>query len=93
MMSHEPAAPSVAIPKLLDGQKAIVTGGGSGIGKGIALALGEAGADVLVNFACRTLLPFSGGRERERSDRRARPLQRRVGRLSFTVWLRDRAQG
>jgi len=27
-----------------------------------------------------TILPFSGGRERERSDRRARPLQRRVGR-------------
>lgn len=32
----------------LDGQKAVVTGGGKGIGRGIALALAEAGADVLV---------------------------------------------
>ena len=30
-------------PELLAGQKAIVTGGSSGIGKAIALALGEAG--------------------------------------------------
>jgi hypothetical protein len=29
-----------------------------------------------------TILPFSGGRERERSDRRARPLQWRVSRLT-----------
>lgn len=48
--SSEPAPPQIAVPKLLAGQKAIVTGGSSGIGKAIALALGEAGADVLVNF-------------------------------------------
>ena len=47
----EPALPSCPIHKVLNGQKAIVTGGSSGIGKGIALALGAAGADVLVNFA------------------------------------------
>ena len=35
---------------MLAGQKAVVTGGSSGIGKAIALALGKAGADVLVNF-------------------------------------------
>jgi glucose 1-dehydrogenase len=34
----------------LHGQKAIVTGANSGIGRGIALALGAAGADVLVNY-------------------------------------------
>jgi glucose 1-dehydrogenase len=34
----------------LAGQKALVTGGSSGIGRGIALALGEAGADVMVNY-------------------------------------------
>jgi len=34
----------------LKGQKALVTGANSGIGEGVALALGEAGADVVVNY-------------------------------------------
>jgi glucose 1-dehydrogenase len=33
----------------LDGQKAIVTGASSGIGRAVAVALGEAGAEVVVN--------------------------------------------
>ena len=36
--------------KILKGQKALVTGANSGIGKAIALALGHAGADVAVNY-------------------------------------------
>jgi len=43
-------APSLAVPKLLTGQKALVTGANSGIGKGVAIALGQAGADVVVNY-------------------------------------------
>jgi len=35
---------------LLGSQKALVTGASSGIGRAIALALAEAGADVVVNF-------------------------------------------
>jgi glucose 1-dehydrogenase len=35
---------------LLGGQKALVTCASSGIGRAIALALAEAGADVVVNF-------------------------------------------
>lgn len=35
----------------LEGQTAIVTGGSSGIGKACAIALGEAGANVVVNYA------------------------------------------
>ncbi|MBD3402676.1 glucose 1-dehydrogenase [candidate division GN15 bacterium] len=34
----------------LTGQKALVTGGSSGIGEGIAIELGKAGADVVVNY-------------------------------------------
>ncbi len=42
--------PNPAVHSVLSGQKALVTGANSGIGKGVALALGEAGADVVVNF-------------------------------------------
>jgi glucose 1-dehydrogenase len=37
-------------PQLLKGQKALVTGANSGIGKGVAIALGQAGAEVVVNY-------------------------------------------
>jgi len=37
-------------PGVLAGQKALVTGANSGIGRGVAVALGKAGADVIVNY-------------------------------------------
>jgi len=43
-------APNVPIHKTLMGQKALVTGANSGIGRGVAIALGQAGADVVVNY-------------------------------------------
>lgn len=42
--------PKCESPKTLKGQKALVTGAKSGIGKACALALGKAGADVVVNY-------------------------------------------
>ena len=56
-MNEDPHAPypPVVMPSLerqvvLKGQKALVTGASSGIGRQVAIALGHAGADVVVNF-------------------------------------------
>ncbi len=46
----EVVMPMCPIRQVLKGQKAMVTGASSGIGKGVAIALGEAGADVVVNY-------------------------------------------
>ena len=46
----ESTAPALPSPKLLARQKALVTGANSGIGRGVAIALGKAGADVVVNY-------------------------------------------
>ena len=42
--------PKVPVRRLLEGQTAIVTGASSGIGKAIAIELGKAGANVVVNY-------------------------------------------
>src|SRR5262245_28201082 len=47
----QPVMPKVPPQKLLLGQKALVTGASSGIGRAIALALADAAADLLINYA------------------------------------------
>ncbi len=54
-MVRDDVLPSVVMPtctvrQVLKGQKALVTGANSGIGAAVARALGEAGADVVVNY-------------------------------------------
>ncbi|MDZ3838317.1 MAG: SDR family oxidoreductase [Rhodospirillales bacterium] len=52
---QDPTLPAVVMPscpieRKLVGQKALVTGASSGIGRGIAVGLGHAGAEVVVNY-------------------------------------------
>src|SRR5215470_550660 len=49
----EAVMPAIPIHKVLKGQKALVTGANSGIGKAVALSLANAGADVVINYVSR----------------------------------------
>ncbi len=68
---HYPPAvlPILEQPPFLKGQKALVTGGSSGIGKQVAIALGHAGADVAVNYSS----------SRERAEETVEEIERRCG--------------
>lgn len=80
-MSEETRDPAQTMRKFrLDGKRAIVTGASRGIGREIALALAEAGADVaLVSRKAENLAEVAG--EVESLGRRAHPIACNVGRM------------
>ncbi len=64
---RDDALPDVVMPiwkvrQVMKGQQALVTGASSGISKAVALAQGEAGADVVVNYYKRISEPEDIGR-------------------------------
>lgn len=63
--------PNCSTNRLLTGQKALVTGANSGIGKAVAIALGHAGADVVVNYVVDPDAAETVCREIERCGSRA----------------------
>jgi len=82
---------STASPFRLDGAVAVVTGGGKGIGRGIALCLADAGADVVV--AARTAADVEAtAAEIERRGRRARAVTADVTRVDALESLVEAAQ-
>lgn len=76
----EVVMPSCSTKKLLKGQKALVTGGNSGIGKAVAIELGKAGADVIVNYLQGEDLAESVVEEIRRSNGRASAFRADVSR-------------
>jgi glucose 1-dehydrogenase len=63
--------PDRPIHKVLEGQKALVTGASKGLGEGVAIALAKAGADVLVNYYSDRAGAERVGTEIEKAGRRA----------------------
>jgi 3-oxoacyl-[acyl-carrier protein] reductase len=63
----------------LDGRVAVVTGASRGIGRAIALALGQAGADVVVDYAQSGAEADAVAREVEKLGRRALAVRADVG--------------
>jgi len=83
-MNLDPAAPAlpdsrtlptIEYPVVLTGQPALVTGANSGIGRGVALGLARAGADVVVNYVTNPADADAVAHEIEKMGRRAVAIQ------------------
>ncbi|HEY1307106.1 MAG TPA: 3-oxoacyl-ACP reductase family protein [Vicinamibacterales bacterium] len=77
---------------ILSGRKALVTGGGRGIGKAIALALATAGCDVAVNYVNRDADAMATAEDIRRMGRHAVALQGDVSKSADVNRLVDAAE-
>ncbi len=75
----EPVMPAVKTIKLLQGQTALVTGANSGIGRAIAISLGKAAANVVVNYVTKPEDAEAVAEEIRRGGQRAMTAQADVG--------------
>jgi glucose 1-dehydrogenase len=75
----EPVMPAVQTLKLLQGQTALVTGANSGIGRAIAISLGKAAANVVVNYVTKPEDAEAVVEEIRRGGQRAMIAQADVG--------------
>jgi glucose 1-dehydrogenase len=78
-------APTTPYPVVLEGQPALVTGANSGIGKAVALGLGAAGADVVVNYVTDPQSAEDVAHQIEAMGRRAIALKADVSREDEVV--------
>ncbi|MBK8908653.1 MAG: SDR family oxidoreductase [Rhodospirillales bacterium] len=73
---HPPVVmPSLEQQVVLKGQKALVTGASSGIGEQVAVALGHAGADIIVNYVTN----------REKAEEAVQEIKRRCGTEAMAI--------
>ena len=83
----EATTPKLDMLKILKGQKALVTGANSGIGKAVAIGLGQAGADVVVNYVTHPESAQEVVQEIERAGSRAIAIQADVSKEDQVVGM------
>ena len=83
----EATTPKLDTLKILKGQKALVTGANSGIGKAVAIGLGQAGADVVVNYVTHPETAQEVVQEIERAGSRAIAVQADVSKEDQVVGM------
>ena len=82
--------PQCQTEKILKGQKALVTGGSSGIGKAVSIELGRAGAEVVVNYVRGEDQAQEVVAEIEKSGGRALAIQANVSREDQVLAMFDK---
>jgi glucose 1-dehydrogenase len=83
----EVTMPKLDTLKILKGQKALVTGANSGIGKAVAIGLGQAGAEVVVNYVTHPETAQEVVQEIERAGSRAIALQADVSKEDQVIGI------